>query len=444
MLGTVIIYGNFVFDIVDKLISTDFNDLFCRTVFDAIKSTFEAGLNVDITTVYSGIKSLGARAACVSQIDLMKLTLESTTPSFIDSYINIIIKNSLHRRLIDTSINFFISANSSLIDPKATIKMARDSLDEIENLHKSIESDFIYEIAKSEIEEIKKAYQTFLETGKPVVRGIKIGYPEIDAKFMGLKSGELHILAARPGCGKTAFALNILKKVAIDDASKALFFSLEMSNEQIVRRLFSICYSVPAWRMLTGVLLQKHLDSLNSSIDLEKSIISMVDSTGVDVYDIRREAKKNKHSRGLDIIFIDYLQLMKSGSGRYENRHVEVSEITRSLKLLAKELDVPIVCLSQLSRNVSDSERPSLRDLKESGSIEQDADAVMLMYKTVPVPLAKPMPDLVKGLCMNVDIAKNRNGPTGTIQLTLDPEFFTFESVCKEQSASLQTEGLGS
>lgn len=399
---------------------------------------------MDITTVYAGIKSLGARADSVSQLDLMKLTLESTTPSFIESYIKIITKNSLHRRLIDSSINFFISANSSLVEPDYTIKMAKESIDEIENLTKCVDSSLFHDVAKIEIEEIKEAYQTYLKTGKPVVRGIRTYYPEIDSKLMGLKPGELHILAARPGCGKTAFALNMVKRMSIDREYKSLFFSLEMSTEQIVRRLFSICCSISTWRMLTGALTEQLLENLTSSINLEKSFISMVDSTGVDVYDIRREAKKNKSSRGLDIIFIDYLQLMKSSSGRYENRHVEVSEITRSLKLLAKELDVPIVCLSQLSRNVSDSERPSLRDLKESGSIEQDADAVMLMYKTVPVPLAKPMPEPTNSICVNIDIAKNRNGPTGTLQLTLRPEFFTFESVCKDQSANLQTDGLGS
>lgn len=418
----------------------------CRDVFEAIKSLYLNKQQLDLITIYQELKKQAAKTSYITLVSLTSLCQEATTISFVDSYIQIILKNSLRRRLIAISEDFFLNAMSPLVDTQHILSKTMLSLSSVE-CDQTSKDDLAYDLAKAELEEITKSYETYKETKQPVRRGISTFYNELDAKLFGLKPGELHILAARTGVGKTAFALNLIKNMCIDNKHKAIFFSLEMGKREIIRRVLSICSSSASWRMSSGVLSDEMHEKIKESVErLNGIILSLKDSGHSDMVGLRKECIRTKHKLGLDIIFIDYLQLMKSNTKKsFESRHVEVADITRGLKLLAIELNIPIVALSQLSRNVKDDERPSLCDLRESGSIEMDADSVLLLYKTIPdlkTQASTPVPG--QPLCINLDVAKNRNGPTGTIQLTYRPDTFTFESVYKEQSASPQIEGLGS
>jgi replicative DNA helicase len=272
------------------------------------------------------------------------------------------------------------------------------------------------------------------ETGK--LRGIPTHFTDLDNLLAGLQKSDLVILAARPSVGKTTFALDIARNIAVRSKASVGIFSLEMSKEQLVDRLLCSEAGVDLWKMRTGKLSDQgendDFTRINHAMGvLSEAKIYIDDSANSNVMEIRTKARRLQSEKGLDLIVVDYLQLME-GSGK-ENRVQEVSEISRNLKAIARELNVPVLALSQLSRSVEsrDSHKPRLSDLRESGSIEQDADVVMFIYREKVYQQDLP-PD--KENIAEIIVAKHRNGPTGNIKLYFDEKNVTFRSIARKVS----------
>jgi len=267
-----------------------------------------------------------------------------------------------------------------------------------------------------------------LAARREMVTGIPTGFYELDRMTSGLHESDLVIIAARPSMGKTAFALSIAYNVAVKEGRSVAFFSLEMSKEQIVTRLISQDSQIPLHNIRTGYLRPHEIDAFLESADRIKEAPLYIDDTpGISILEMRAKARRLKAEKGLDLVVVDYLQLMR-GIKRTESRQQEVSEISRSLKALAKELNVPVIALSQLSRQVEHraDKRPQLSDLRESGSIEQDADVVMFIHRPE---VYKKNPDPEEQGIAEIIVAKQRNGPTGTVSLAFIKEFARFENV---------------
>ncbi len=269
------------------------------------------------------------------------------------------------------------------------------------------------------------------------ITGLPTGFYDIDKMTSGLQPSDLIILAARPSMGKTAFSLSIAYNVGLKEGKTVAFFSLEMSKEQLITRLISQDSEIPLHKIRDGFLRPDELKRVVESADrISQSSIYIDDTPGISILEMRAKARRLKSEKGLDLIIVDYLQLMR-GIRRTESRQQEVSEISRSLKTLAKELNVPVIALSQLSRQVEHraDKRPQLSDLRESGSIEQDADIVMFIhrpevYKKNPEPEEEGLAEII--------IAKQRNGPTGTVKLAFIKELTRFENT--EESPKLKEE----
>ncbi|NLK43366.1 MAG: replicative DNA helicase, partial [Tissierellia bacterium] len=259
--------------------------------------------------------------------------------------------------------------------------------------------------------------------------GITTGFIDLDHKLSGLQKSDLVLLAARPSMGKTAFALNLASNAALKGGAKVAIFSLEMSKEQLVQRMISATAHVDLQKIISGRLSEDEwLQIINSMGPLSQADIFIDDTAGISLMEMKAKSRRLKIEKGLDLVLIDYLQLMQSES-RHESRQQEISAISRGLKALAKELECPVVALSQLSRapELRSDHRPILSDLRESGAIEQDADVVLFLYRD-----EYYNQDTEKKNIGEVIIAKHRNGPTGSIELVFKKEFTKFVNMARE------------
>ena len=285
----------------------------------------------------------------------------------------------------------------------------------------------IKQVVLNALDVIEKASKT-----KGTVTGIPTGFIDLDYKLSGLQRSDLVLIAARPSMGKTAFVLNIAQHVAFRENLAVAIFSLEMSKEQLVNRLFSLESHVDAQVLRTGNLKDTDWEKLIEGAGrIGKSKMIIDDTSGISIAEMRSKCRKYKMEMGLDLIIIDYLQLMSGSGGRSnESRQQEISEISRSLKGLARELDVPVIALSQLSRAVESrtDKRPMLSDLRESGAIEQDADVCMFIYRE-----DYYIPDTEDKNIAEIIIAKQRNGPIGTVRLAWMPQYTRFGNELRQQ-----------
>ncbi|MDR1032861.1 MAG: replicative DNA helicase, partial [Candidatus Nomurabacteria bacterium] len=270
-----------------------------------------------------------------------------------------------------------------------------------------------------------------LHKNKGAIRGLKTGYRDLDNKTAGLQKSDLVIIAARPAMGKTTLVTNLAYNAATISKKAVLFFSLEMSKEQLIDRMLADASGVDSWNIRTGNLSDDDFSKISDAMgEMAEAPIFIDDTPGMTVMEMRTKARRAAHDNELGLIIIDYLQLMQgSGRGSSDNRVQEVSEISRGLKLIARELDVPVVALSQLSRSVEsrNPQIPQLADLRESGSIEQDADLVMFIYRE-----DYYNPDTERQHITDLIIAKHRNGPTGKVELYFHPERLRFMSLDKQ------------
>ncbi len=410
---------------IDSLMPEDFYLKECAYVFNAVKAVVEENAIVDPTTVSNKLIEMNAPAEIASGDYLRNLVMWASTSAVIGQHIDIVKEKSILRQVI--SVNSDIE-NKCYSDSGG----ADEILDEAERRIRKIASTRsagdlvpIRRVVKDTVERIGKAAKA-----GSAVTGVATGFTELDYKMAGLQPSNLILVGARPSMGKTAFILNIAKHICINDKKTAIIFSLEMSKEDLMNRLLSMESHVNAERLRNGSVTPTDWEGIiEAASTLGESGMLIDDTPNITVAELRSKCRKYKTDHpDLAVVFIDYLQLM-SGSGKYNSPVYEVGEISKSLKGLARELEIPIVTLSQLSRDTAkrENKRPVLSDLRDSGSIEQDADVVMFLHREDYYDSTTEKKNITE-----VIIAKQRNGPIGTVELVWLPEQTRFAN--KERS----------
>ncbi len=393
-------------------------------LFEAMVELYNEGKPVDLVTLQNHLKEKDVPAEISSMEFIKELITVVPTSANVKYYANIVSEKAVLRRLI--RINEEI-ANACYAGKESTEYILEDTEKRIFDIvqRRGME-DFtpISEVVMNALERINIASQQ-----KGNVTGIATGFTDLDYKTAGLQPSDLVLIAARPSMGKTAFVLNVAQHICFKLGMCAAIFSLEMSKEQLVNRLLSLESRVDSQAIRTGNMSDSDWDGIIEGAGvIGRSKIIIDDTPGISIPELRSKCRKYKLDHDLQIVIIDYLQLM-SGSGRADSRQQEISDISRSLKSLARELHVPVVALSQLSRAVEkrDDHRPMLSDLRESGAIEQDADVVMFLYRDDYYNKETDKKNIAE-----VIIAKQRNGPIGTIELVWMPDYTKFANKVRD------------
>ena len=396
-----------------------------RKIFQAILDLYNSNKAVDLITLTNELKKSGILDEIGGASYLTALANSVPTSANITHYANIVKEKGILRTLINnaTKIVSFCYETEGNIDE--VVDMAERSIFEVSD--RKAEGSYLHlkDVVKDSIEIIDRLYQK-----KAHVTGIPTGFIDFDIKTAGLQSSDLIIIAGRPSMGKSAFALGIAEYAGVVEKIPTAIFSLEMSKEQLVQRMLCAHAKVDAHKVRTGFLATSDWPRLTAAAGkLSEAPIFIDDSPSISVMELRAKARRLKSHHDIQLIILDYLQLMR-GSSNIENRQQEISEISRSLKALARELRVPLIAISQLSRAVESrtDHRPQLSDLRESGAIEQDADLVVLILREE---YYNPSPDN-QGIA-DVIIAKQRNGPVGTMKLTFIKEYTRFENIARAE-----------
>ena len=392
-------------------------------IFDAMVELCNEGKPVDLITLQDRLKEKDLPPDISSMEYIRDLMDVVPTSANVKYYANIVSEKAMLRRLIKTSEEI---ANTCYLDKQSTEEIMEETEKKIfQLLQRRTSGEFvpIQQIVLNAVSNIERASKT-----KGSVTGLPTGFVDLDYKTSGFQNSDLILIAARPSMGKTAFTLNIAQYMAVKKNITVAIFSLEMSKEQLVNRLLASEPRVDSQTLRTGNLKDEDWTKLVEGADIiGRSHLIIDDTPGISVAEMRSKCRKYKLEQNLGIIFIDYLQLM-GGSGRSDSRQQEISEISRSLKALARELNVPVVALSQLSRAVEQrtDHRPILSDLRESGAIEQDADVVMFIYRD-----DYYNKDTTKPGVAEIIIAKQRNGPIGTVELVWLAKYTQFVNMKK-------------
>jgi replicative DNA helicase len=417
LLGSLLIDSDSFIKISDLIKPEDFYDSQHKAIFSAMRSLYDKRSPIDILTLSEQLKSQGQLDAVGGASYLTELTNTVPTAAHLEQYAEIVADKAIRRRLISASSDIAEIGSDESKSLQELIEEAETRLFEVSNRHVRQDITSLESILGDSFDRLDD-----LHRNKGGLRGIPTGLKDLDKILAGLQRSDLIVLAARPSMGKTALMLNI----GLDIATKAkqgavLVFSLEMSKEQLVDRLLAAEAGVDAWKLRTGEgLNDQDFERISAAMgQLAEAPIFIDDTSGITVSDLRTKARRLHHQHPLAAIMVDYLQLM-SGGARYAtsaNRVQEISEISRSLKILARELNVPVVALSQLSRSVESRtpQIPQLADLRESGSIEQDADVVAFLYRE-----EYYNPDSNRPNVTDILIKKHRNGRTGNIEIFFD------------------------
>ena len=408
----------------EMLTGDDFYQHQYGIVFTAIVELYNAGRAVDLITLQDHLRKKNVPEEIADMEFVGDLFKSQSTSVNIKDYARIVSEKAVLRRLIKTAEEV---ENTCYLD-NAPVD---DMLDEAEKkLFKVFQQKNLKEyvpirqVVLETLENIEKASKT-----KGIVTGIPTGFTDLDFKTAGFQDSDLIILAARPSMGKTSFALNLVEYMALKKNKAVAIFSLEMSKQQLVNRLFSMGARIDSTALRTGNLKDEEWGRLvESAGEIGNSRIIIDDTPGITVRELRSKCRRYQLEQGLDIIIIDYLQLMSGNGKSGESRQQEISDISRALKVLARELNVPVIALSQLSRAVEGRQdhRPMLSDLRESGAIEQDADIVMFLYRDE----VYHKDSELKGITELI-IAKQRNGPIGTVNLVWLSDYTKFTGMEK-------------
>ena len=419
VLGSMLIDARCVPEVIDQLRVDDFYVKQNREIYETIYSMFNYSLTIDPVTVLENMKQNGVYDENTSRGYLLQLMDTTPTAANVKEYIGIIKDKTLLRRVAETAGEITVLIQQGTETGQDILEAAEQRIYAIRQGRAARGLTPISTVLLDVYDQL-----TELAASESAIPGLSTGLTDLDRAISGLNKSDLILLAARPGMGKTSMALNILLEAGKKSGKSVAFFSLEMSREQLARRLISSECFVDNKKLVTGKLTEEDWEKVAVAADsLNRSKILIDDDSTVSVADILAKCRRVDD---LGLVIIDYLQLMQSAGGRQysgENRQQVVSDISRALKIMAKELNVPVLCLSQLSRaNESRSDkRPMLSDLRESGAIEQDADIVMFLYREGYYDKETPNPNLAE--CI---IAKNRHGETRTVELQWLPEFTTF------------------
>lgn len=429
ILSAMLIENKTLPEVLEVLSEHDFYRETHQKIFAAIMDLFEQNEPADLVTVANTLKEKGqlesvGGASCLAELmDAVPMAVNAA------HYARIVHEKATLRRLIERAA----SITSRCLEDRGDLDDILDfagraifdiSEDKIKPCFCSLAS-----ILPDTYKAVENAYEN-----KVLVTGVPTGYRALDEKTSGLQPGDLVVIAGRPSMGKTALALNIARNASLETGNPTAIFSLEMSREQLSLRMLSAEARIDSSRMRGGFLSQTDLARINRAAGALYDIpIYIDDSPTISALEIRARARRMKMEKGLGLIIIDYLQLMK-GRASAERRDIEISEISRSLKALAKEINVPVVALSQLNRKVEErtNKRPQLSDLRESGAIEQDADVIVFIYRDEVYNKAEDNPN--EGIAELI-LAKQRNGPTGTVKLAFLKQYTRFENLAREESA---------
>ena len=405
----------------------DFYQTAYGVIFDSMVELFNEGKPVDLVTLQERLKEKDVPPEIASLEFVRDLVSAVPTSANVKYYAQIVADKSMLRKLIklnDEISNTCYAGKESL---EAILETTEKSMFQLLQQRNTGEYVPIRQVVLNALDKIEKASKS-----KGTVTGIPTGFIDLDYKLSGLQPSDLILVAARPSMGKTAFVLNIAQYVAFKKDRATAIFSLEMSKEQLVNRLFSLESQVDAQALRTGNMKDSDWEKLIEGAGIiGKSKLIIDDTPGISVSELRSKCRKYKLEHGLDLIIIDYLQLMTGSVGkRSESRQQEISEISRSLKGLARELNVPVIALSQLSRAVESrpDKRPMLSDLRESGAIEQDADVVMFIYRD-----EYYNKDSEYKKQAEIIIAKQRHGPVGTVHLAWLGEYTKFANLSRQE-----------
>ncbi len=423
VIGSMIMDREAVIMASEILVREDFYYQDCGILFESMLELFNEDQPIDVITLQNRLREKDVPEQLKDISFVGEMVTSVPTSANIKHYANIVKEKSMLRKLIKVNEEI---ANQCYLGRDSLEDIMADTEKKIFNLLQNRNSsDFvpIKQIVINALEKIEQASKT-----KGNVTGIATGFVDLDYRTSGLQPSDLVLVAARPSMGKTAFVLNIAQYVAFHSNMSTAIFSLEMSKEQLVNRLFSLESRVDAQLLRSGNLADSDWEKLiEGAGTIGRSNLIIDDTPGISISELRSKCRKYKLEQDLKLVIIDYLQLM-SGSGRTDSRQQEISDISRSLKGLARELNVPVVALSQLSRQVEQrpDHRPMLSDLRESGAIEQDADVVMFIYRDDYYNKDTPDKNIAE-----IIVAKQRNGPIGTINLVWLPQYTKFANMEK-------------
>lgn len=429
LLGAILIDSDAIVKIADIVQPFDFYDPKHQRIYEAILQLYEKHHPIDVLTLSDQLKSSGFIDYVGGATYLTQLTNFVPTAAHVEQYAEIVAQKSLRRRLIKASQDIVELGYKEDEALQNLIEQAETKLFEVSQRHVKQDITSLETILGESFDRLDELHK---DKGK--IRGVPTGFKDLDNILAGLQKSDLFILAARPSMGKTAFALNLAHNIALQAEVPVLMFSLEMSKEQLVDRMLAMESGVDAWALRTGNLTDADFEKIGQAMgSLSEAQVYIDDTPGITVSDLRTKARREAHLRPLGLIIVDYLQLMSGGAkfGGDGNRVQEISEISRGLKGIARELNVPLIALSQLSRSVESRspQIPQLSDLRESGSIEQDADVVAFIYRE-----EYYNPDTERKNITDIFIKKHRNGPTGAVELYFDREKQRFRSVDTKHS----------
>ncbi len=422
VLGTILLQEHSILKVAEILSPEDFYRDAHKTIYRAMLDLFERREPHDLITVTdllasrNKLEGIGGAAYLASLTDLIPFS------GPLVHHAELIRKKSILRQLIQTSSEVAARCYEAQDDIDALVDEAEKTIFEIAQSKKKQGFQPMSDVVPKAFDRITQLFDR-----QEHITGLATGYTELDRMTAGLQPADLIILAGRPSMGKTALAMNIVQHVAVADRIPVAVFSLEMSVEQLALRMLCSIGRIDSQRIRTGRLIEKDWPDLTRATGmLTESPIFIDDTAGIGVLEMRAKARRLKSEHELGLVVVDYLQLMQ-GRAKTENRAQEISDISRSLKAMAKELEVPVIALSQLNRSLESrtDKRPQLSDLRESGAIEQDADVIGFIYRDEVYNKAEDNPN--RGLA-EIIVGKQRNGPTGTVKLTFRADITTFEN----------------
>jgi replicative DNA helicase len=437
LLGALLLKPDAMHDVADLVRGDSFYAEKHRIIYETMRELVDRGEPIDILTLTERLSAKNQLERIGGRSYIAELAGSAPSPGNFNHYAELVSRKHLMRSLIDTAYEITESAYDE----------ARDSVEVLDNAEKSIyaignaSAAHKFIAISDKLEEAWERIESLSKNGG-AVRGTPTGFPELDELLSGLHPSDLVILAARPSVGKTAFALDIARNAAVRHNVPVGIFSLEMSSEQIIDRMISAESYVNSWKIRTNAVHeQADFDRIRDAIEsLSKAPIFIDDKPGNNILAMRAVARRLKREHGIGLIIVDYLQLMAPTNTKNSDSMVQqVTEISRSLKSLARELEVPVLALSQLSRAVEQrGGKPRLSDLRDSGSIEQDADVVIFIHRE-----DKNNPDSDRQNVAEILVEKHRNGPTGRVELHFDDKRTSFLSIDKKGYGDLANEFAG-
>ena len=409
VLGSILLDKEAMISVSETLVPEDFYKEAHKVIYESMLKLYNSQSEIDLITLTDELRDQGYLDDIGGIAYITSLSTVVPTTSNIKYYVNIVKEKSISRQLISAANDIINLGYDGSAKVEYVLENAEKKIFDISQERATNDFQPINQVISEALSMLEKLYEE-----KNDVTGLTTGFRDLNKKINGLQRSDLLLIAARPAMGKTAFALNLVQNAALKGDASVAVFSLEMSKEQLVQRMIASQSTVELKKIKTGPLADNDWPRITDGMAiLSGAKIHIDDTPGIKISELRSKCRKLKIEKGLDLVLIDYLQLME-GEGQNESRQQEIAKISRSLKILAKELDCPVVALSQLSRAPEQraDHRPMLSDLRESGSIEQDADIVMFLYRD-----EYYNPDTEKKNIGEVIVAKNRHGETGTVEL---------------------------